>query len=49
MATFLLLGMQPHPLHPHAIRLCLRKSIISNFMVYQNWLETNLLQLFAHT
>jgi len=24
------------------------KSIIGNFMVYQDWLETNLLQLFGH-
>jgi len=27
----------------------LRNSIISNFMIYQDRLETNLLQLFAHT
>jgi len=28
---------------------CLLTSIMSNFMIYQHQLETNLLQLFAHT
>jgi len=32
MANFSALGMRPHPLHPHAVRLWARMLLIGNFM-----------------
>jgi len=43
-----LLGVRLQPLHPTSITTAFHNSIIGNFMVYQDRLETNLLQLFGH-
>jgi len=44
-------GTAPRPLKGGATgaRVPLHTSIVSNFMVYQDQFETNLLQLFVHT
>jgi len=44
-------ALSPFPLKrgPTGAQVPLHNSIISNFMIYQDRLETNLLQLFAHT
>jgi len=46
-----LLEVRLQPLHPHtptSNNTAFHNSIIGNFMVYQDRLETNLLQLFRH-
>jgi len=43
-----LLGVRLQPLHPTSNTTAFHNGIRGNFMVYQDQLETNLLQLFRH-
>jgi len=43
-----LLGVRLHPPHPTSNSTAFHNSIIGNFVVYQDRLEINLLQLFGH-
>ena len=42
------MGLRFHHLHPTSNTTAFLNSIVGNFVIYQDWLQTNLLQLFGH-